>query len=189
MGPDVRVISFDKVLLSEIKNLMSGIIKHMMISYDTTFNLTGFYVSVLVLKHPLLSDDQNNDAVIPLIYFYHELKNEEVHKWFFSRVNELLPNLESCCFFVTDEELAIRNGIRVNFPSIKILRCWNHLWSSMKRWILSHGGNKENDRNLAKFALIKFDAYNPYTGITTNISESMLDYILNLIFKILLFKV
>ena len=108
----------------------------------------------------------------------------------------------------------------------------------MKRWILSHGGNKENDiafyvsevralliqetydeylklknlkmcdekwceafkiyfndfiepdiENLAKFALIKFDAYNPYTGITTNISESMLDYILNLIFKILLFKV
>ena len=56
--------------------------------YDTTFTLTGLYISVLSYIHPfLVKNNTNTSPVIPLAYFYHEKKYEKTHNEFFRFVN------------------------------------------------------------------------------------------------------
>ena len=45
---------------------------------------------------------------------------------------ELLP-------FITDEERAIVNAISEVFPQAVHLRCWNHIFRDVTRWLRSHG--------------------------------------------------
>jgi hypothetical protein len=52
-APDLRIIGIDAVLLVELKNALSSVVGVMRIcfQYDTTFNLTGYYVSILNFIH------------------------------------------------------------------------------------------------------------------------------------------
>jgi hypothetical protein len=38
----------------------------------------------------------------------------------------------------------MRNAIKKNLPGVPLLRCWNHLWGSVERWILSKGGKADD---------------------------------------------
>ena len=47
---------------------------------------------------------------------------------------------EKKCVVLTDCEDAIRSLIKEVFPTISLLRCWNHFFKAVERWILAHGG-------------------------------------------------
>ncbi|CAF0854701.1 unnamed protein product [Brachionus calyciflorus] len=138
--PDIRIIGIDNELLMETKKTLAAFDNQNRIcfQYDTTFNLTGYYVSVLVYIHPILiKTDSDKSPTIPLAYFIHEKKHEKAHCEFWRYIVEILPELENIGYLVTDCEDAFRNAIKKYLPKIPLLRCWNHFYKSTERWIMS----------------------------------------------------
>jgi hypothetical protein len=136
VAPDVRMVCvYDKLALEVRKTLRSATKMKICFQYDTTFDLSGYYVSVLTMIHPyLLHSDtsKGKSCPFPVAYFLHEKKHEEAHNFFFSVIKTYLPEIDNHVFFVTDCEMAFRNAIMDIFPSAPLYRCWKHLWGSIK---------------------------------------------------------
>ena len=106
------------------------------LSYDTTFNLGYFYVSVLFRETEFLSK-----PVIPLAYLIHERKRYATNDVFFRCLKSMCPNIDMATnvVMITDNEFAIIKVIKCNFPSLKTFLCWNHTIQDCKRWLRKHG--------------------------------------------------
>ena len=71
----IRIIGIDDELLKETKKTLSAFDSsdRVCFQFDTTFNLTGYYVSVLLYIHPILVIDNTDKAQpIPFAYYFHE---------------------------------------------------------------------------------------------------------------------
>ena len=112
-----------------------------LISYDTTFRLGDFYVSVLSFRHTLFIEC----PVIPAAFLIHERKFRECHEKFFFECVKHVPTL--CKAFkpiVTDDEKGIVESIKKVFPNLMWLRCWNHLFQDVRRWLRNHGAPSQD---------------------------------------------
>jgi hypothetical protein len=93
-APDLVVIGVDSELLQEAKVALKAakaLNVKVEIQYDTTFNLAPYYVSVLVLVHPLLNKvSTKQPPSIPLFQLFHEKKHEDAHLEFWSFVKKVL---------------------------------------------------------------------------------------------------
>jgi len=61
----------------------------MCLSYDTTFEMGDFYVSVLTYRQTEFEEM----PVIPLMFMLHMDRLQSTHEFFFSRVAELIPQI------------------------------------------------------------------------------------------------
>ena len=105
-------------------------------SYDTTFNLGDFYLSVLVFCHPLLK----NNPVFPLAFVIHKRKFQKLHERFLDCLATQIPVLRTENIpIVLDRERGIRNAFEKVFPNVTILHCWNHIKQYLKFWLSKHG--------------------------------------------------
>ena len=131
---------FDKYMVREITNLLKFSKNRTMFVYDTTFTLCKFFISPLLCKFSLFKEE----PTIPLSFFMHEKKTEDSHDQFFRRVSQTVPDLKDNkkAFFTTDHEDAFRNAIKSFFPTVTVLRCWNHLFGNVRLWIKNHNGKK-----------------------------------------------
>ena len=78
-------------------------------SYDTTFNLGNFYVTLLVFRHTIFE----NDPVIPLAFMLHERKFQMVHECFWQHLVTKIPNLKKVPVpVVVDKEPGITNAMK-----------------------------------------------------------------------------
>lgn len=84
-APDLIIIAYDDELVEEINNMMAVYNGTVMATYDTTFNVGDFYLSVLLVKHHLLK----SEPVVPLVYMFHDRKLETTHKDFFTVVKKV----------------------------------------------------------------------------------------------------
>ena len=108
------------------------------LTYDTTFCLGDFYLSVLLYRET----EFDPSPVIPLAFYVHERKLHGTHDaFFFSYINSVIPELDSSTnvFIVTDGEQAIITAVKNNLPNIAFFRCWNHTVQECKRWLRNHG--------------------------------------------------
>jgi hypothetical protein len=83
--PDLLITAYDPVLLEEINKMLKVYNGKVLFSYDTTFNLGDFYLSVLLCQHALLK----NDPMIPIMYLFHDRKLESEHAHFFQIVKDV----------------------------------------------------------------------------------------------------
>ena len=77
--PDLVCVCGQRQLLDELDRVL--LLKSpsaQLLSYDTTFELGDFYVSVLCFRHTLFKES----PVIPAAFLVHERKFEEHHKEF-----------------------------------------------------------------------------------------------------------
>ncbi|RNA02345.1 hypothetical protein BpHYR1_007525 [Brachionus plicatilis] len=89
--------------------------------------------------HPILVIKNNEKPPsIVLAFFVHEKKFERSHNEFWRFIGEILPEMSDLGYIVTVCEDAFRNAIKIYFPNIPLLRCWNHFWKSTERWIISN---------------------------------------------------
>ena len=108
-----------------------------LLSYDTTFQLGDFYVSVLSFKHVLFIKE---NPVIPVAFMFHERKFKTVHEHFFEICCKLSPAISKTQKpIVTDEERGIVNAVAKHLMSSPNLRCWNHIFRDAMRWLRAHG--------------------------------------------------
>jgi len=124
--PDLEVIIYDDATMAVFKSLLGGSdVPVVQLSYDTTFKLGDFYLSVLLFRETEFVEN----PVIPLAYLMHERKFQKTHEEFFRHVRDTCPEIEAASnvIFVTDQELAINQSIAATFPSTKSFLCWNHV--------------------------------------------------------------
>jgi hypothetical protein len=91
-----------------------------LLSYDTTFNIGDFYVSIFVFRHVLFQ----GGVTIPAAFIIHDRKCSDVHDRFWRKLIQIVPNLKkNCPVIVTDRESALNNAIKSYLPNAKIVHC------------------------------------------------------------------
>ena len=113
------------------------------LSYDTTFCLGDYYLSVLLFRETQFEQC----PVLPLSYLLHERKLMTTHDAFFKHMKAVLPHLDCAknVLIVTDQEKAITEAVSINFPNLPRFLCWNHILQDCKRWLRSHGVTKSEE--------------------------------------------
>ena len=100
-----------------------------LLSYDTTFKLGDFYVSMLLFRHVIFKES----PVIPALFLIHERKFQSTHEIFFQIAIKKVPSLVKKVYpIVSDEEKAINNAISSILSNAKRLRCWNHIFRGVR---------------------------------------------------------
>ena len=135
--PDLVCVCGQQALLEEMDRvLLLNSPSAQLLSYDATFQLGDFYVSVLCFRHTLFKEA----PVIPAAFLMHERKFEEHHKELFSVCTKIVRSLNhTTCPMVTDEEMAIVNAVAQVIPQVPQLRCWNHIFRAVMAWLHKHG--------------------------------------------------
>ena len=131
--PDLVCVCGQRALLEEMDRvLLLNSPSAQLLSYDATFQLGDFYVSVLCFRHTLFKEA----PVIPAAFLVHERKIEEHRKELFSVCTKIVRSLNhTTCPMVTDEEVAIVNVVAQVIPQVPQLWCWNHIF----RAVIWHG--------------------------------------------------
>ena len=139
--PDLVCVCGQKAMLQELDRVL--LVKSpspQLLSYDTTFQLGDFYVSVLSFRHTLFKET----PVIPAAFLIHERKFQPHHEEFLATCTKLAHSLRKCSYpVITDEERGIVNAITSTLPAAIRLRCWNHIFQDVTRWLCSHGAKSE----------------------------------------------
>lgn len=128
--PDL-VISFGIPSLMKMVQTSDSIL----LSYDTTFLLGDFYLSVLVLKLSAFCEA----PIIPIGFVLHDRKFQAVHASF---CEQLRPRLKVAgnVVLVTDGELAITSAFKEAYPKWRMVNCWNHILTDVESWLKRHDG-------------------------------------------------
>jgi len=111
--------------MDTFKSLLGSDLPVQTLSYDTTFNLGDFYVSVLIFCETEFVDA----PVMALAYLIHERKLQQTHEEFFAHIAQVCPEIGAASNFilVTDQEAAITNAFSKFFPHTRTFLCWNHV--------------------------------------------------------------
>jgi len=126
--PDLSVVCYNPAIVDIFTSLLSASTDGkptVTLTYDTTFNLGDFYLSVLLFRET----DFDPSPIIPLAFLIHERKLESTHAEFFQHIRALCPQLDRAtnAVMITDNEAAITGSIRKTFPNLSTFLCWNHL--------------------------------------------------------------
>ena len=142
--PDLMCLFALPKLLDEFEKILKNIKEPILMHYDTTFNIGDFYVSMLVVRHPLLENTSNLcTPAIPIAFLFHERKFTKTHKYFFEQLSESVPILKNTknAVFITDREKAIIDAIKSSFPNNPLAFCHNHIKQNLKYTVLNRGGS------------------------------------------------
>lgn len=97
-------------------------------SYDTTFELGDFYVSILVMKNT----DFSQNPIFPLMFLIHDKKTKLTHLKFWQHVSSLI-NINSNLPIVTDREKSLTSAIKKTPLSLFYRK--NHILKDIKRFL------------------------------------------------------
>ena len=93
--PDLSVICYNPDLVEVFTSLLSSSTNQdkptVTVTYDTTFTLGDFYVSVLLFRET----EFDPSPIVPLTFLLHERKLQSTHDEFFSHIRKLCPQLDN----------------------------------------------------------------------------------------------
>ena len=139
--PDIAVFCGNDALMKECDKLLQIKPHSFYLTYDTTFCLGDFYLTMIAFRHSAV---QSKPAV-PLAFMLHERKKTFYHENFLRCLKGKLPHLVGACIpVIVDREKAITNAFNEVFPSSKLIYCWNHIKSDVKHWVRTHGGKSDD---------------------------------------------
>ena len=130
--PDLVCVCGMKEVLSDADKAIMLNETGQLLSYDTTFMLGDFYVSLLLFRHTIFVENPS----IPALFLIHERKLFETHQVLFQEAVKVIPSLKnSNCCLVTDKEQAIIKAVEAELPQIRRLQCWNHIFRDIRFWL------------------------------------------------------
>jgi len=135
--PTIQIIVADPYMIQFANLILTESCLHpelrQLLAYDTTFNLSQCYVSVLVMRNVLME----GDPIIPVAYLIHQHKDLAAHKGFWELMSsELnLSKRSNDLVIITDKETSIRKAITDVLPAARLYLCHNHLLKNIEQWI------------------------------------------------------
>ena len=84
-APDLMVLAYDEELVQEMNAMLHTFNGTVMETYDTTFNVENFFMSVFLIKHHLLK----TEPVVPVVYMFHDRQLESTHSYLLSTVKKV----------------------------------------------------------------------------------------------------
>ncbi len=109
------------------------------ISYDTTFEMGDFYVSILAMRNTALV----NDPVFPVGFMLHEWKFMQNHEQFLTDILGKL-GMDSTKLkkipFAVNREKGIVAALKKNFTTLSIVFCHNHILRDVEQWDMGGKG-------------------------------------------------
>ncbi|CAF1567513.1 unnamed protein product, partial [Didymodactylos carnosus] len=127
--PYLNVVCLDDESVLIFKKLLKQSKSLVVLSYDTTFQLTDAYVSGLVYRNSMFVDR----PAILLGCLIHETKHETNHDIFVRQLQLSIPEMDTKCVLVTDDETAFQNSFRKFFPHLRLFQYWNHKMKNIRR--------------------------------------------------------
>ncbi|CAF1616659.1 unnamed protein product, partial [Didymodactylos carnosus] len=141
--PQLVIICAHKQIIDLFNALLSMTTSKIVISYDTTFNLTDGYVSSLIYRH----DAFESQPAIVLAYMIHETKQEWAHTCLVRTIKDLCSEMENKCVMISDNETAFKNAFQKECPKLIQLRCHTHLYRNIYRQTLKYRPSKKKQNN------------------------------------------
>ena len=134
-----------------------GVDKRRIIGIDRTFNLSNFYVTVVVYQHQnILTRSTNVHPAIVGALLIHTKGNTESYydlmstiRYEMSKVTDESPNFDLSWADVTfgsDDEAALRKAIALCFPGSVMTRCTKHDKDTIRRYLKDKVGVDDNTR-------------------------------------------
>nr|XP_047135375.1 uncharacterized protein LOC124805788 [Hydra vulgaris] len=130
----------DLSVLFGMQNLIDELVMcpQIFFSYDTTFNLGDFYLSILVAQMSCF----NENPCMPIAFVLHDRKLDNVHKHFFKTFKSKLPIFNQVVI-VTDGESGMSKAIKKVLPKWNLVSCSNHIISDVDFWLKKHNACHE----------------------------------------------
>ena len=99
--------------------------KHVVLSYDTTFEFGPYYLSIFVFRHPWL----RGHPAIPLRFLWHETKTLLGHEMVFSDISTTFPRLLNMdAVVITDREAAFKKARKRHMKEMPQFFCYLHIY-------------------------------------------------------------
>lgn len=136
-APDYMVVlSFDRTLDNLVRFCANPKLPSIL-TFDPTFNLGPFDVTVTTYKHPLLvyRNPKEHTSMHPSLIgpvLIHQRKQFNNYHYFTAAIVGFRQNLCSLTAFGTDGEVALVQACHSQFPSAVHLRCWLHFKDNLK---------------------------------------------------------
>ena len=102
------------------------------LTYDTnTFKMNAYNLSILTYRQTEFEEL----PMIPLMFMIHEDKLGAAHNFFFMRLEQLIPELETTetMITITENDENVINAIKKYCPHISMLRNWQHALKDIKK--------------------------------------------------------
>jgi hypothetical protein len=106
-----------------------------LLSYDTTFNLGDFYVSILCMQLPFFA----SKPCIPLAFVIHDRKFQWMHDTFFYYLRKHCTTLKNAVV-VVDGEASISKAVK-SCTDWSIAMCSNHIIRDVEFWLKKHSAS------------------------------------------------
>lgn len=171
-APDYMVVlSFDRTLDNLVRFCTNPMLPNVL-TFDPTFNLGTFDVTVTTYKHPLLAfqnpkehTSEHPNFIGPVLI--HQRKQFSNYHYFNSTIVGLRGSLNNLTAFGTDGELALVQACHSQFPQAIHLRCWLHFKDNLKRRL-------EHDLHLPRNLAQEFiaDVLGSASGLETGLVDA-----------------
>ena len=118
------------------------------LGFDKTFNLGEVFVTASVYKQLSVTNCTNDDHPIMLgPLFLHGTSTFEAYHPFFSKLSASLRDTDTSRLILgSDDEKALRDAIKFNFPTAKKILCTRHLKTNIDDYLKNKTGVNESDR-------------------------------------------
>ena len=101
-------------------------------------------MSILIFRHTLFKEEP------PGAFLIHERKLTETHEEIFELLSKEVKNISKLPIpLVTDGKQALIKLIQRKLPNINLVRCWNHIITSMKHAVSDRNG-QHHDFSLSR---------------------------------------
>ena len=143
--PDLVFIMYSPAIVDICRSTFASQLPVQQLSYDTTFTLGDFYLSILLFRET----EFVSSPIVPLAIMLHERKTQATHDLFFKHLSSAFPAVAAAsnCIIVTDNERAITQSIANHVPAIPHFLCRNHVLQDAKRWLRDHGVSSTDEVN------------------------------------------
>ncbi len=148
-GKVPMIVLFTEEQISDIRRFccQGAPVPSTVLGVDKTFNLTELHLTTTIYKNLAVYRRGTNDH--PLYFGPMMLHGNSDYETFYSFFSSLVPCLSGLeqPVFGTDEEYALRKGIRLAFPQSNILACERHLKNNVIAYLRDKVGTNTVTRN------------------------------------------
>lgn len=150
MAPDLIMVNISPVMLEQVRAILkldydSSELKQML-GFDTQFDLGDYYCSWITIRDIRYKNSKSGKCpVVPAVQVLHERKLKLHHRIAWSIILDLIPEIGTSKFVATSDD-EFTDILQLYATNALVTKCELHSSKKIERWVISHGGKKEDGK-------------------------------------------